>query len=104
MIYKFQNGGKTYKHNDYYSYINKIQEKAISNPQWFWSDTEDASQARQWLYDNGASAVVDNIYENTPENIQKNISYKNYLMLLELKRWPLIYIPHKRILWILLEQ
>lgn len=76
MIYKFQNGGKTYKHNDYYGYINKIQEKAISNPQWFWSDAEDASQARQWLYDNGASAVVDNIYENTPENIQKNISYK----------------------------
>lgn len=76
MIYKFQNGGKTYKHNDYYGYINKIQEKAISNPQWFWSDAEDALQARQWLYDNNASAVVDNIYENTPEEIQKNISYK----------------------------
>lgn len=76
MIYKFQNGGKTYKHNDYYGYINKIQEKAISNPQWFWSDTDDASQARQWLYDNNANAIVDNIYENTPEDIQKTISYK----------------------------
>lgn len=75
-IVKFQPGGKTYKHNDYYGYINKIQEKAISNPQWFWSDAEDASQARQWLYDNGASAVVDNIYENTPEDIQKTIDYK----------------------------
>ena len=32
-IVKFQPGGKTYKHNDYYGYINKIQEKAISNPQ-----------------------------------------------------------------------
>ena len=76
MIYKFQNGGKTYKHNDYYGYINKIQEKAISNPQWFWSDASDASEARQWLYDNGAESVVDNIYDNTPENIQNTISYK----------------------------
>ena len=32
MIYKLQNGG-TYTHNDYYGYINKIQEKAISNPE-----------------------------------------------------------------------
>lgn len=76
MIYKFQNGGKTYKHNDYYGYVNKIQEKAISNPKWFWSDAEDASKARQWLYNNGASAIIDNIYENTPEDIQKAISYK----------------------------
>lgn len=73
---KLQPGGKTYKHNDYYGYINKIQEKAISNPQWFWSDATDASEARQWLYNNGASAVVDNIYENTPEDIQKTIDYK----------------------------
>lgn len=76
MIYKFQNGGKTYKHNDYYSYINKIQEKAISNPQWFWSDATDASEARQWLYNNGARSVVDNIYDNTPEDVQKTIDYK----------------------------
>lgn len=31
---------KVYKHNDYYGYINKIQEKAISNSDWFWSDAE----------------------------------------------------------------
>lgn len=75
-ILKAQGGRKVYNHNDYYGYINKIQEKAISNPQWFWSDADDASEARQWLYNNGASDVVDNIYENTPEEIQKNISYK----------------------------
>jgi hypothetical protein len=37
----------TYKHNDYYRYIKYIQQKGISDPQWFWSDSEDASQARQ---------------------------------------------------------
>lgn len=73
---KLQSGGKTYKHNDYYGYINKIQENAISNPQWFWSDASDASEARQWLYNNGAGSVVDNIYDNTPEDIQKTIDYK----------------------------
>ena len=67
-----------YKHNDYYGYINNIQQKAISNPQWFWSNSEDASQARQWLYNNGASAIVDDIYKNTPEEIQKTIP-ANYL-------------------------
>ena len=75
-IVKARGGRKVYNHNDYYGYINKIQEKAISNPQWFWSDAADASEARQWLYNNGASAIVDNIYENTPEDIQKTISYK----------------------------
>lgn len=62
-----------YKHNDYYGYINKIQEQAIKNPEWFWSD---ASEARQWLYNNGASKIVDEIYENTPDNIKKNIDSK----------------------------
>ena len=67
---------KVYKHNDYYGYINKIQEKAISNPDWFWSDAEDASRARQWLHDNNAGAIVDEIYDNTPDDIKKKISYK----------------------------
>ena len=67
---------KIYKHNDYYGYINKIQEKAISNPEWFWSDAEDASKARQWLHDNNAGAIVDEIYDNTPDDIKKKISYK----------------------------
>ena len=66
---------KIYKHNDYYGYINKIQEKAISNPDWFWSDAEDASNARQWLHDNNAGAIVDEIYDNTPDDIKKKISY-----------------------------
>ena len=67
---------KIYKHNDYYGYINKVQEKAISNPEWFWSDAEDASKARQWLHDNNAGAIVDEIYDNTPDDIKKKISYK----------------------------
>lgn len=67
---------KTYTHNGYYGYINKVQEKALSNPQWFWSNDEDATKARQWLHDNHASAIVDEIYDNTPDDIKKNIDYK----------------------------
>ena len=66
----------TYRHNDYYGYINKVQEKAISNPQWFWGDTSDASEARQWLYNNGASSIVENIYNNTPEEFRSTINSK----------------------------
>ena len=65
-----------YKHNDYYGYINKIQEQAIKNPQWFWSDDSKATEARQWLYNNGASKIVDEIYENTPDSVKKNIDSK----------------------------
>lgn len=71
---------KVYKHNDYYGYINDIQSKAISNPEWFWSDDLKASEARQWLYDNDAEEIVDNIYENTPKDIQYKID-KNKLSL-----------------------
>ena len=67
---------KVYNHNDYYGYINKIQSKAISNPEWFWSNSADAIEARQWLHDNNAGAIIDEIYDNTPENIRKKISYK----------------------------
>ena len=66
----------TYKHNDYYGYINKIQEKGIANPEWFWSESPDASEARQWLYNNGASAIVDDIYKNTPEEMKMKIPAK----------------------------
>ena len=67
---------KIYKYNDYYGYINKIQSKAILNPEWFWSDSADATEARQWLHDHNAGAIIDEIYDNTPENIQKKIPYK----------------------------
>lgn len=67
---------KVYNHNDYYGYINKIQSKAISNPEWFWSDLADATEARQWLHDNNAGAIIDEIYDNTPENIRARIPYK----------------------------
>jgi len=66
----------TYKHNDYYGYINKIQEKGIANPEWFWSESPDASEARQWLYNNGASAIIDDIYKNTPEEMKMKIPAK----------------------------
>ena len=48
---------KVYNHNDYYGYINKIEEMAIGNPEWFWSNSKDATEARQWLQDNGAGAI-----------------------------------------------
>ena len=67
---------KVYNHNDYYGYINKIQSKAISNPEWFWSDSTDATEARQWLHDHNAGAIIDEIYDNTPENIRARIPYK----------------------------
>lgn len=66
----------TYTHNNYYGYINKIQEQAIRNPEWFWSDDPQASDARQWLYDNDAEEIIDNIYDNTPKDIQKTIDNK----------------------------
>lgn len=67
---------KVYKPNDYYGYINKIQSKALSNPEWFWSDSADATEARQWLHDNNAGAIIDEIYDNTPESIRTRIPYK----------------------------
>ena len=67
---------KVYKPNDYYGYINKIQSKALSNPEWFWSDLADATEARQWLHDNNAGAIIDEIYDNTPENIRARIPYR----------------------------
>lgn len=79
-------GNKVYKHNDYYGYINKIQEQAISDPYWFWSDDSKASEARQWLYDNDAEEIVDNIYDNTPEDLQKTISHKKLSQRSDLKR------------------
>lgn len=69
-------GKKVYNHNDYYRYINKIKEMAIGNPEWFWSNSKDATEARQWLHDNGAGAIIDEIYDYTPEDIKKTISYK----------------------------
>ena len=69
-------GKKVYNHNDYYGYINKIEEMAIGNPEWFWSNSKDATEARQWLHDNGAGAIIDEIYDYTPEDIKKTISYK----------------------------
>lgn len=62
-----------YRVNDYYGHINKIQEYAIQHPEWFWSDA--AKDHRQWLHDNGASSIIDTIYEETPDNL-KPTDYK----------------------------
>lgn len=67
---------KIYTHNDYYGYINKINEKAVANPEWFWSDAPDANEARQWLYDNGAGEMINAIYEETPKEIRDKINKK----------------------------
>lgn len=57
-------------------YINEIKAYAIQNPEWFWSNSEDASEARQWLYSHGASGIVDEIYQETPDNIKQTIDNK----------------------------
>lgn len=57
-------------------YINQLQEYAIQYPNWFWSDKDDAAKARQYLYANDASEVIDTIYEKTPDSIKKNIDPK----------------------------
>lgn len=67
---------KVYTHNDYYGYVNDITQRAISNPAWFWSDSSDASEARQWLYNNGAGEMINTIYEETPKEIQDKINKK----------------------------
>lgn len=48
----------------------------FNTPEWFWSDDQKVQEARQWLHDNGASAVIDTIYEETPDNIKKNVDNK----------------------------
>lgn len=58
------------KHNDYYGYVNKLQTYAIQHPEWFWSDDSKAQEARQWLYNNSASAIIDTIYDETPDNLK----------------------------------
>lgn len=65
----------TYNHNDYYGYINKIEEKAISNPKWYWSQNDDASQARQWISQNAPEIHLE-IYRNTPDDMKMKISSK----------------------------
>lgn len=44
--------------------------------EWFWSDSADATEARQWLHDNNAEAIIDEIYDNTPESIRVRIPYR----------------------------
>lgn len=57
-------------------YFNDINEYAIKNPQWFWGDSEDAQQARRYLYDAGAEDLISDIYTNTPESIRSGINAK----------------------------
>lgn len=58
-------------------YVNYVNERAIRDPKWFWGDTEDAQQARAFLYNlKGGQDLVNEIYQNTPPEIQKTISYK----------------------------
>lgn len=58
-------------------YVNYVNERAIRDPKWFWGDTEDAQQAREFLYNlkDGVN-LINEIYDNTPPEIQKTISYK----------------------------
>lgn len=58
-------------------YVNYVNERAIRDPQWFWGDSQDANEARAFLYNlKGGVDLINEIYTNTPPEIQKTISYK----------------------------
>ena len=69
--------------NDQRRYLNEVTTKAYSNPEWFWSDAEDANAARDYMYkltNNGKSVGLDfikDVYDNyTSPELQKSIAYK----------------------------
>lgn len=58
-------------------YVNYVNERAIRDPQWFWGDSPDANEAREFLYNlKGGVDLINEIFDNTPPEIQKTISYK----------------------------
>lgn len=67
---------KKYNSNKYYRYINDIQEYGIRNPEWFWSDLPKAREAREWLYNNNANDIIEEIYKYTPDTIKSTINPK----------------------------
>lgn len=59
--------------------LNKAYERAITNPEWFWSDAEDATAWRQLFHQNAngdRGAIIRDIYANTPEEIRQRIDNK----------------------------
>ena len=69
--------------NDQRKYLNDITSRAYSNPEWFWSDSDDASAARQYLYNlknNGQNVgedfIRDMYYNWTSPELQSTIDYK----------------------------
>lgn len=66
------------------SAISEVEANAISNPEWFWGDSEDAAGWRQLLQQKwknpeeaaGMKAILDNIYFSTPREIKNKIDAK----------------------------
>ena len=80
--YPFANGGNLFKEggpdgkNKDYNYINnQLTPYFYNNPQGFWADTPEASNVRQWLYNNYPQQIEE-YYANTPEEIKNKIPAK----------------------------
>lgn len=71
---KFDKGGEILQNKNLLKYINELNSYAIKHPEWFWGDSQDAQEARAFLYNNGAEDLISDIYNNTPENIQATIN------------------------------
>lgn len=59
-----------------YSQINDAIAKGISNPEWFWGDSDDANAWRRLFQKNAngdPGAILRQIYESTPEEIRQTI-------------------------------
>ena len=67
-----------------YTQISELQSRAISNPEWFWGDSQDARDARAFFYQNwkkpeeatAMKSIIDNIYSETPREIKNKIDAK----------------------------
>lgn len=59
-----------------YKQINDTIERAVSNPEWFWGNSNDAKSWRLFFQKqtpDGYGAILKQIYDSTPDDIRKNI-------------------------------
>ena len=72
----YYNGGNKSWTKEQLKYFNNINSYAIRHPEWFWGDSKEAANARQYLYLNNAEDLISDIYNNTPEEIRSSIDRK----------------------------